>query len=217
MRIDIDENIPRLEEWIQKFRKRNVPVDINRITHCAIFKGRDELVKHLVENEHAKLKQKDKLGRSAIFYAAGRNDPAMLEYIGSELGATTFQGELSRPDVDKRTPSYYAAKFLCVSNVIFCLAAGARPDDATVALASGPESEMPGRMKQIRLLFTLYNQLDPYLTFPVYTESSGYSGKEIDHSTFSISEMQTNRGPLTALGSAKGGLIWIHIPWTNVS
>ena len=198
------EDIPRLNAWIQTFRERNVPVDIDRITRFAIFRGRDKLARHLVETEHAKLKQKDKLGRSAIFYAAGRNDPAMLKYINSELDATTFQEELSRPDVNNRTPWYYAVMFESSANVTFCLATGARPDDATVALASSSDSGKPDQRTQIRLLFTLYNQLNAYLTFPVYAESISKS---------ELSDVQH----MTALKSAERDLTWIHIPWTNVS
>ena len=218
-------DVDRLKRWIQKFRNQNVLVDINRITRYAIYAGRNELVQYLVEDERAKLQQKDKLGRSTTFYAAARKDSAMLEYIHGKMGNEIFREEMSHQDVNKETPWYSAVIIPSVANIEYCLAAGARPnDDVATQLENecsyGHEQEIS--KIQIQLLLALYTRLTKYLDLPVYAESFDDSNRY--HALFKLHEMQTDPGLLpdvlqgrTERDSPERGLTWIHIPWTNVS
>ena len=85
-----DTCIDDLKLCIQKFRERQGDVDIDRITRFAIYEGHEDLVRHLVEKEGAKLKTRDTRSRSAIFYAAKSSkssDLAMLKYVADKVSA----------------------------------------------------------------------------------------------------------------------------------
>lgn len=208
-------NVEGLKQWIQEFRRSNISVDINRITRYATKRRREEFVKYLVEEEGAKLEQKDKLGRSTIFYAIGSFDSTnMVEYICGKMGTETFQEEMSHQDVDKRTPWYYAATSASIANVEYCLAAGARPNDLEVTmLEKAPltweESKHPS---QLLLILILYTHLQSYLDFPIYTEIRDKNNLP-DTKLLKIRELHANPGLLPH----SRGQAWIHIPWTNVS
>ena len=208
--------VDRLKTWIQKFRDQNVPVDINRIVRYAISADRNDLVKYLVEDEGASLQQKDKFGRSTVFYAAAMIRPDMLGYIHGEMCDEIFGEEMNHQDEHKRIPCYYAAMVSSLGSVEYCLAAGARPadDDIWETKLADPH----GLDKQIALLLTLYTRLKSYLKFPVYAESFK-SEKERDRALSTIDSFLSDTEPLTKWQniSSERTLTWIHIPWTNVS
>lgn len=217
-----NERKTRLGKWIQSFRAQHTEVDIGRITRFAIYNGHCDLVQHLVVDEDATLRQRDKFGRSAISYAAIRHDPAMLEHVARNLGTDTVKREMGHQDEYKKTPLHYAMIYPSVVNVEFCLAAGAIPDKDLVASLS--KIRDPDAQYEIRLLFTLYTQLKSCLNFLVYAESCeprSYTEKKV--ALFTLKELQTDPGLLTDVQSmeelrdSKKGLTWIHIPWTNVS
>ena len=214
-------DVARLKTWIQKFRDQNVPVDINCIVRYASFVGRNGLVKYLVEDEGASLRQKDTKGRSAIFYAAAYRHVDMLEYIRGRLDYETFREEMSHQDENRRTPFYYAAIFSSLGNIDYGLAADARPADDDIRGTKLAESS-DVEDKHIALLLILYTQLKSYLKFPVYAESFK-SEEETDRGLSTIDSFLRDSEALTKwqnkgnVVSSERTLNWIHIPWTNVS
>ena len=208
-------NVEGLKQWIQEFRTSNISVDINRITRYAAYERREEFVKYLVEEEGAKLEQKDKLGRSTIFYAVGLSGTTgtiMVEYICSKMGTETFQEEMSHQDLNKRTPWYYVATSDSIANVEYCLAAGARPNDHEVIILEEAPFRREKSKHDIQLLLILFTHLRSYLDFPVYTEIIDENHLP-DTKLLKIHELHAYPGLLPH----STGLTWIHIPWTNVS
>lgn len=221
----IDGTATRLASWIQKCRDQNMPVDIDRITRCAIYLIEYEVVDYLIENEYAKLEQKDALGRSALFYAVTLPCSDMLNYLADKMNPEAFKAEMNHRDSRKATPLHYAVKFASLATVEFCLAKGIRPDHAI-------QNEMANKYSlswhssslannHIALLFALYGRLEEYLHLPVYIE---WLNKDSFHEkSCTIHEMQTDPECLAFVQYMTGGkpyreeLKWIHIPWTNVS
>ena len=151
-----------LKQWIQEFRRSNISVDINRITRYATCRRHGNLVEYLVEEQGAKLEQKDKFGRSTIFYAVGTfsvTGAYMVEFIRGKMGTKTFQEEMSHQDVDKKTPWYYAATSASIANVEYCLAAGARPNNHEFTMLEQVPSWREESKHHSQLLLTLYTHL----------------------------------------------------------
>ena len=206
-------NVEGLKQWIQEVRRSKTSVDINRITRYATSQRRVNFVKYLVEEEGAKLEQKDKLGRSIVFYAVssvGPTDTDMVEYICGEMGTETFQKEMSHQDVEKRTPWYYAGSLACFE---YCLTAGARPNDHEVTMLERRPFTWEGSKHHSQLLLMLYTHLQSYLDFPVYTEIEDEKKKYPYTKLLKIRELHANPGLLPHSRRQA----WIHIPWTNVS
>ena len=209
-----DGTVESLESWIQMLDDKNIKVDINRVTHFAIKSNRHGLVKHLVEHKKAQLDQRDRNGRSAVFYAVTTKGSEMLQYVQSIVGAETVRKEMNYHDEFDATPMYYAAMAHSVSNVEFCLTAGARSEVELV------EHEIADRwifdvdrihssFNQIRLLLTLYGPLRSYGGIPIHIDKLKRS-----HKSLTIDQLHTN---LTLPTDETCMNTWIHIPWTNVS
>ena len=199
------DRIKSLDSWIQMFGIKNIKVDINRVARFAIYYNKWDLVRYLVELQDAQLNQRDKLGRSAVFYAAACFNENMLIFVEGEVGTHTIREEMSHCDAFGATPLYYAAMSDWIDSVEFCLFAGARPNNVLVARQSQKRSvkvDFPVRASdEIGLLFTLYDQLRSYGDLPVY------------HGTRTrLLDFLTDR-PINEPDSQD----WIHIPWTNVS
>ena len=180
----------------------------------------------MVQEEGAELKQRDTLGRSAIFYAVNCQDLAMLEYVANKVSAgsdTALKELLNHQDAKKATPLHYAAKNLglkaSLANFEFCLTSGARPD--VNLMTSLLEYRGDCREDLIRLLCTLYTKPESFLNYLIYVESRLHPDRSV--SLFTFKELWTDRGILTEvqskgeLESSISGLTWIHLPWTNVS
>ena len=220
-----------LQSWLKSCRDDNIAVDIGRVTRFAVFEGHQDVVEYLVDNEHAALGQTDKFGRSVVSYASYCHDSAMLEYVVRKLGLAKFRSEVRRRDEHNKTPLHYATMRPSLSNVAFCLAAGARPDEDLVASLSDPlGNQSYGRIvDQFRLLFTLYTRLESYRDFPVHVMSSEYQHDKYDKylrrkkRLSTIKELPLNPDLFFEVKNTEGQkppgrcMNWIHIPWTNVS
>ena len=199
-----------LESWIQMLGDKDIKVDVDRVTRFAISKNQYDLVRYLVEHQDAQLKQRDKFGRSAVFYAAACADhPKMLRYVASTVGFETIREAINYHDAFDTTPLYYAAMKPSIANVEYCLSAGARPDHDLLA----HQSQVASRRhhlddNHIRLLFTLYGRLRPYGNLPVYIRNYDLP------SAFPVDQLHAH---LEILSDQEDKGVWMHIPWTNVS
>ena len=204
-------NRESLRTWIQKLRDKDIEVDINRVTRLATFAGRSSLVTYLVDEQGAQLEQRDKFGRSAVFYTAACGYTNKLKHF---VGDATIRKEVIYRDSFNATPLYYAAMLHSIAGVEFCLSAGARPDDNLLARQSRTARDYDGyghlyNENQIRLLFTLCVLLGSYGNLPVYLDEYVAPNPFLP-----IHRLETD---LAQLSIERDCGLWIHIPWTNVS
>ena len=208
--------IEDLKTWIQMLGDKETKVDIDRVTRYAICENKYDLVRYLVDHQDAQLKQRDKFGRSAVFYTAACADhPKMLHYITTTVGVKTIWEAVNYHDAFDTTPLDYAAMRPSVANVEYCLFAGARPDHDLLAHQShegsiGNPGDFFGEHEQIRLLFTLYDRLRSYGNLPVLLEN-------FNRLTSFLPIGQLHAYLLRLLRNKDAGGVWMHVPWTNVS
>ena len=208
------DKVNRLESWMQKLlNDKDIKVDINRVTHFAIFSGRSELVSYLVETKGAQLTKRDESNRSAVFYAVTKRF-SDIEYVASKTSPEVFKAQLNSSDTFGATPLRYAT--ICHQERIieFCLFAGARPDDPLVVQQSESaflpcDDNSDDNIRRITLLLALYGGPSSYRSLPLYID------KDVPARKLTTIDKLQSTSVWPSLGE-KGGT-WIHIPYTNVS
>lgn len=223
-----DYKVRRLKKWLKNF---TCSIDIDRIARLAIRTGSTDVANYLITNQAADLKRKDIVGRSAVFYAIGTRDLAVLDHVANVVGRDFFRVEMARADVDGRTVVHHAATTKSVELVEYCLAMADSDQPTPGNLKEQPKAGplWLDKTQEVELLIMARWRLQQYRDLPIcattYSYNSDvalsiYHGNCFSSTVFKVDDLQNGSkalGENMKKARERGKGHWLHIPWTNVS
>ncbi|KAI0387169.1 hypothetical protein F5Y04DRAFT_288868 [Hypomontagnella monticulosa] len=212
-----------LTSWMRKHRSLGIKFDTSRLARYALYHDKLQIVKYLVYEEQADLKQEDTLGRSAIFYAMwGPKSFQTWKYISR--GESGVQKLLDRVDTrDRRTALHYAVEHRSLEGIEFLLANHAsteiedknnkKPID--LITDDHPYDEENWHM---RMIFEFYRLYPAWSTYEIRIISLAKWQRSSIHPLNTVYEDLTpHTGNIWEeyVQNATGGFLWLHVPCTN--